>query len=48
VLIPQENVKDLSEIQAKVKEGLTILPINKIEEALQYVFACTGSEQEKA
>jgi ATP-dependent Lon protease len=48
VLIPQENVKDLSEIQAKVKEGLTILPVNKIEEALQYVFACTGSEQEKA
>lgn len=48
VLIPQENVKDLSEIQAKVKEGLTILPINKIEEALQHVFACIGSEQEKA
>ncbi len=38
VLIPQENVKDLSEIQAKVKEGLTIIPINKIEEALPYVF----------
>jgi ATP-dependent Lon protease len=38
VLIPQENVKDLQEIQAKVKEGLTIIPINKIEEALQHVF----------
>ncbi len=38
VLIPQENVKDLTEIQAKVKEGLSIIPVNKIEEALQYVF----------
>ncbi len=38
VLIPQENVKDLSEIQAKVKEGLTIIPINKIEDALPHVF----------
>jgi ATP-dependent Lon protease len=39
VLIPQENVKDLPEIQAKVKEGLTLVPITKIEEALPYVFA---------
>ena len=38
VLIPQENVKDLAEIQAKVKEGLQILPIGKIEEALHYLF----------
>lgn len=38
VLIPQENVKDLGEIQAKVKEGLTIIPINKIEEAFPHVF----------
>jgi ATP-dependent Lon protease len=39
VLIPLENVKDLPEIQAKVKEGLTLVPISKIEEALPYVFA---------
>ncbi|MBP1647591.1 MAG: ATP-dependent Lon protease [Bacteroidetes bacterium] len=39
VLIPQENVKDLPEIQAKVKEGLTLVPISTIEEALPYVFA---------
>jgi ATP-dependent Lon protease len=38
VLIPQENVKDLPEIQPKVKEGLTLVPINKIEDALPYVF----------
>jgi ATP-dependent Lon protease len=38
VLIPYENVKDLTEIQARVKEGLSIIPISKIEEALPYVF----------
>jgi ATP-dependent Lon protease len=38
VLIPQENVKDLPEIQAKVKEGLTLVPIGKIEDALPHVF----------
>ena len=38
VLIPQENVKDLAEIPAKVKEGLRIIPISKIDEALQYLF----------
>ncbi len=41
VLIPQENVKDLVEIQAQVKDGLTIIPISKIEEALQHVFGQT-------
>lgn len=39
VLIPKENVKDLTEIQEKVKEGLKIVPIEKIEDALPYVFA---------
>ncbi|MBI5474533.1 MAG: endopeptidase La, partial [Ignavibacteriae bacterium] len=39
VLIPQENVKDLTDIQPKVKEGLTITPISKVEDALQYVFS---------
>jgi ATP-dependent Lon protease len=38
VLIPQENVKDLTEIQARVKEGLTIIPISTIVEALQHLF----------
>jgi ATP-dependent Lon protease len=38
VLIPQENVKDLTEIPAKVKEGLAIKPIGQIEEAIPYVF----------
>jgi ATP-dependent Lon protease len=39
VLIPQENEKDLAEIPARVKEGLTLVPIASIEEAIPYVFA---------
>ena len=39
VLIPKENVKDLSEIPDKVKEGLSIVPIETIEEAMRYVFS---------
>jgi ATP-dependent Lon protease len=38
-LIPQENVKDLTEIPDKVKEGLAIVPIETIEEAMEYVFS---------
>ncbi|HOV99023.1 MAG TPA: endopeptidase La [Bacteroidota bacterium] len=38
VLIPKENEKDLSEIPQTVKEGLTIIPVETIEEATQYVF----------
>jgi ATP-dependent Lon protease len=38
VLIPKENEIDLSEIQDKVKDGLTIIPVEKIEEAVKYVF----------
>ena len=38
VLLPQENMKDLSEIPAKVKEGLKLVPVSRIEEALTHVF----------
>lgn len=38
VLIPKENRKDLTEIHNDVKEGLTIIPIEKIEEALPHIF----------
>ncbi|MFN0157745.1 MAG: endopeptidase La [Bacteroidota bacterium] len=38
VLIPQENVKDLPDIPARVKEGLKITPVGNIEEALAHVF----------
>lgn len=38
VLIPMENNKDLAEIPDRVKHGLTIYSIERIEDALPYVF----------
>ncbi len=38
VLIPSDNEIDLKEIPEKVREGLKIIPISKIEEAIPYVF----------
>jgi len=38
VLIPAENSKDLTEIQQSVKEGLKIIPVSRIEDALPIVF----------
>jgi ATP-dependent Lon protease len=38
ILIPAENQKDLVEIQDKVKDGLKIIPIETIEQAIPYVF----------
>ncbi len=38
VLIPKENEKDLSEIPARVLEGLKIIPLEKIEDAVPHVF----------
>ncbi len=35
VLIPEENEKDLKEIQDRVKEGLTLTPVGSIDEALR-------------
>jgi ATP-dependent Lon protease len=38
VLIPQENKKTLTEIPKKILEGLEIIPIERIEQATEYVF----------
>jgi ATP-dependent Lon protease len=38
VLIPKENEKDLSEIKPQVTEGLKIIPIDNIKQAIKYVF----------
>lgn len=38
VLIPKENTKDLTEIPESVKQGLRIIPVEKVDEALPYVF----------
>jgi len=45
VLIPKENVKDLTEIPPKVKEGLTIQPIEKIEDAIPLLFRAGSSKK---
>lgn len=45
VLIPKENLKDLSEIDPMVKEGLKIVPVESIREAMPYVFAAQRSAQ---
>ena len=38
VLIPIDNEKDLTEIKPEVKEGMKIIPIAEIKQALPYVF----------
>lgn len=38
VLIPKDNEKDLSEIKPAVKEGLNIIPVESIMEAIPHVF----------
>ena len=38
VLIPAENKKDLKEIPDKILEGLKIVTVEKLDDALQYVF----------
>ncbi len=38
VLIPKENMVDLSEIKDEVKQGIEIIPVETIEEAIPYVF----------
>ncbi|MBB5715463.1 endopeptidase La [Sphingomonas aerophila] len=35
VLIPQENEKDLADIPANVKQGLTIVPVSHVDEVLR-------------
>ncbi len=47
VIIPKENVKDLMEIQEKVKEGLKIIPVETIEEAVSIVFQRGSSKGSK-
>ena len=38
VIIPNENKKDLIEIKAAVKEGLKIIPVTDIKEAIPILF----------
>jgi ATP-dependent Lon protease len=47
VLIPEENVKDLSEIPDRVKRGLKLIPIARIEEALPHVFGTQRGKRQR-
>ncbi len=38
VLIPMDNEKDLAEIQKEIIDKLTIVPIEKVEDGIKYVF----------
>jgi ATP-dependent Lon protease len=38
VLIPKENQKDLKEIPARVRDGLQIVPVESVDEAIKLVF----------
>ncbi|MEO8664664.1 MAG: S16 family serine protease, partial [Ignavibacteria bacterium] len=38
VLIPKDNEKDLSEIQNEILDKLTIIPVEKVEDGIKYVF----------
>ncbi len=38
VVIPKENLRDLSEMPEKLKEGITIVSVEKIEDAVKHVF----------
>jgi ATP-dependent Lon protease len=39
VLIPAENEKDLEDVPANVKEGLTIIPVSHVDEVLKVAFS---------
>ncbi len=45
VLIPIDNEKDLIEIKSEVKEGMKIIPIAEIKQALTYVFGRTRANR---
>jgi len=38
ILLPKENEKDLVEIKKEITEGMTIIPVKSINEAMPYVF----------
>jgi ATP-dependent Lon protease len=48
VLIPKENEIDLKEIQDRVKEGMKIISISRIEEAIPYIFPNVKSPKGKS
>ena len=47
VLIPHENIKDLVEIPEQVKDGLSLVPISKIEDAIPHLFVSRRARHSK-
>ncbi len=45
VLIPKDNVSDLAEIPQMVKDGLAIIPVERIEDAIKYVFKSSKAKR---
>ena len=46
VLIPQENMKDLTDIPEKVKSGLTIIPVSDVRTVLKHALVSEPAEIE--
>ncbi|RDD61694.1 S16 family serine protease, partial [Ferruginivarius sediminum] len=47
VLIPKENEKDLADIPANVKRNLEIIPVDMIDQALEYTLTAKPTPIEK-
>ncbi|MDX9760287.1 MAG: endopeptidase La [Bacteroidota bacterium] len=44
VLIPKDNAKDLPEVPKKIRQGLKIIPVATIDDAIPHVFAVMGAK----
>ena len=42
VILPQDNLEDLSEISDKIKEGMNFVPVSRMEEVLKYAIVEGG------
>lgn len=47
ILIPKENIKNLEEIKPEIKDGLNIIPLSNILEAVKYVFGNSLKKKSK-
>jgi ATP-dependent Lon protease len=47
VIIPRDNVKHLSDISEKVKDGLQIVPVSSLTEAIPHIFRSYEPEKPK-
>jgi len=47
VIIPQENMKDLTEIPDNVKSGMKIIPVSSVSEVLEIALRKKGGKKAK-